>query len=241
MHAVAVNFDSYRFSSQEVTFTERCTMCSLRFIFRLTLPGALLIALFAFICPFASRAQDDALFDTNDIEQNVLLRFKLSARDMRLLHPVIYRENRALVLSYFHYSEASTDFLSLWNSIRINRHEVEANSAAKGRTARQNIALSKARDALERRVLGLWIDDHVGGMAELLELDRVQQDGVLKIFESESEKRHKLIAEEIRRQVSLNVEWHKLTEERNRLLRAILDPLQFRDYIQLNTVTELIA
>lgn len=188
------------------------------------------------------RAQDDAeLFNTAGIERSVTIRFKLSKNDRLVIHPVIERENRTLVLSYFRFSESNSDFLCLWNKVRVERHEAEASADQVGLSPKQRTALGKAREELERRVLEVWLGDYLSGLADLLELDRVQADCIAKLFERESELRRKLLSKESREGLHLNVEWEKITEEREACLKTILDPLQLHDYNLLFASNSLIA
>ena len=190
----------------------------------------------------AVRGQEDAaLFNITSIERSVTLRFKLSKNDRQIVHAAIERENRVLVLSYLRFSESNTDFLCLWNKVRLERHEAEINPEIASLSPRQRSALAKARDEVERRVLEAWLNDYLSGLTDLLELDRIQADCISKVFERESETRRRLLAKESREGIILNAEWDKITEERDKCLRSILDPLQLHDYNLLFTVNNLIA
>ena len=202
----------------------------------LFLAGSLLIAF-----PVIASAQDAELFNTSNIERSVTTRFKLSKNDRLLIHDVIERENRVLVLSYFRFSESNTDFLCLWNKARIEHHEAETFAGLAGLTAKQRAALEKALEELERRVLEMWLDDYVSGLTDVLELDRIQMDCISKVFQRESEKRRKLLLKESYDGISLNEEWDRITRERDACLKAILDPLQLHDYNLLYATFDLIA
>ena len=203
--------------------------------------GLFLAGLATIALPAFANAQDEELFNTARIERSVTTRFKLSKNDRLLLHDVIERENRVLVLSYFRFSESNTDFLCLWNKARIEHHEAEAFAATAGLTGKQKAALEKALEELERRVLQMWMDDYVSGLTDILELDRIQMDCVSKIFQRESEKRRRLLTKEAANGILLGDEWNRITEERNACLKAILDPLQLHDYYLLYATYDLIA
>ena len=203
--------------------------------------GLLFAGVFTFVLPANVDAQDEELFNTVSIERSVTSRFKLSKSDQILIHAAIQRENRILVLSYLRFSEGNMDFLCLWNKVRNERHEAEANPELALLSLKQRSALGKAREELERRILEMWLDDYISGLTELLELDRVQADCISKVFQRESEKRRKLLATESHDGVVLNTAWDTITTERNLFLKAILDPLQLHDYNLLFAENVLIA
>jgi hypothetical protein len=203
--------------------------------------GACFAGMVATVFPSSAFAQDQELFSTASIERSVSARFKLSPTDLRLIHPEIEQENRSLVLSYLRFSESSTDFLCLWTKVRIERHEAESSANLAALSSRQKMALAKALDALERRLLEMWLDEYVSGITGMLELDRIQMDCISKVFQRESEQRRRVIETESKTGVILNADWDKITGERDKYLRAILDPLQFHDYTLLNATIDLIA
>ena len=212
-------------------------MCSFQVRFQLIFVGLFLSTSMAL--PATIQAQDDELFNVSSIERSVVSRFKLSKKDQKLVHAAIERENRVLVLSFLKYSESNTDFLCLWNKVRIERHEAEAEMS--GLSGKQRIAIGKAREEVERRVLEMWTDDYISGLTDLLELDRVQMDGISKVFRRESEQRRSLLTKESNRGILLHDAWARITEERNSCLKAILDPLQLHDYNLLFATNDLIA
>ena len=216
-------------------------MFQFRRISLFSLLGLILAGSVIITFPTNSCAQDEELFNTSSIERSITTRFKLSKFDRLLIHDMIERENRVLVLSYFKFSESNTDFLSLWNKARIEHREAETFAGSAGMIGKQKAALEKALEELERRVLEMWLDDYVSGLTDVLELDRIQMDCISKIFQRESERRRKVLAKESKDGFSLNAEWDQITHERNACLRAVLDPLQLHDYNLLYATNDLIA
>jgi hypothetical protein len=196
----------------------------------------------AFCVPLTVLAQGDDLLRTAALEKRLKKTFRLTPRDTTLLHPLIKLENENVVLAYERYSnDESAEFLSLWESIRNSRRNFQA-SFGHGLTSRQKEALGFARTEFESQILDLWVDDYISILAEILSLDRLQASSVSNIFGTEREKRHRLIITEAKKHIYMNAEWQKLTDERERELKIILDAEQIREYRSLSQpIEELVA
>jgi hypothetical protein len=192
--------------------------------------------------PVASFGQGLDLIGTPNLEVRLKRQFKLTKNDIKRLHPMIKRENENVLLTYKHYSEVKNEvFLSLWDAVRSSRKEFETGLSI-GLTTRQKEALRAARADFESQILNQWLDDYLRILSDALELDNLQLSCVSKVFESETEKRRRLIINELRKPVQTDAEWQRLTDERERFLEIVLDSDQIREYHTLGIpISELVA
>jgi len=181
----------------------------------------------------AAFGQDEEIFDTRTLETQLKWQYRLSPSEVRLLHPLIARENQHLVMAFFRFSaERSDDFMSLWDEVRISRGDFES-SVDPALSRRQKQALRSVRTRIESRVLDLWTDDYIAVLDVQLELDQVQQSCIRRIFHDERSSRHRLIISEAQNAVRKDAEWQALLDQRERSLRELLDSDQMLEYLQM--------
>jgi hypothetical protein len=207
-----------------------------------------LFALFALLLclgngeTLSALAQPATFFDHTQLERRLQRQFKLTNADMRRLRPLIEKESTDVARSYLYHSGAKhrDNFLSLWDNIRSSRVQFEA-GLPDSLTVRQKKALHAARTEAETHIMYLWLDDYVGTLTSVLQLDRFQLASTQSFLEKETEKRLRLIRE-TDRNGEIDSDWQKLTDEREKYLKGILDVDQFRDYLLLGTAEdEIIA
>ncbi|MFL6374629.1 MAG: hypothetical protein ACJ73D_08200 [Pyrinomonadaceae bacterium] len=170
------------------------------------------------------------LFETTSVETRVEHRYRLANKDLKWLRPMIRQENAAILMLFGLCSNnTSTDYMSLWNALRRQRVDFERTDIV-GLTTRQQLVLRSARAELEARVLDEWLDNYLKEIAPILDLDWYQSTYVDKVFQTEENKRLKLLANAPGDQGRFEVAWQKLSDEREGRIELILDPDQLRDY-----------
>src|SRR6478735_6570233 len=90
--------------------------------------AAVCLLILLFVVPAATFAQDEEIFETHTLETQLKWQYRLSPSEIKLLHPLIARENQHLVMAFFRFSEErSEDFMSLWDDVRSGRGDFESN------------------------------------------------------------------------------------------------------------------
>jgi hypothetical protein len=169
-----------------------------------------------------------------NLERGIKTEFKLTSKELRRLRPLIRRENENVARTFGRFSDERhrDNFLSLWDGIRSGRREFEATLPAEFNQREKN-ALRAARSVFESIVIDIWIEEYVGMLESVLEIDRFQVSYVQGIFDEEAEKRHRLIKSETEITTGSTLEWEQITTERDKSLKNILSPDQFKQYLSL--------
>lgn len=199
----------------------------------------LITSIFSFALSIAAQDQATELIGTAHLENRLKVEFKLTRNEITSIRPLIRRENENVIRTYVQYSgeRYKDNFLSLWEGLRSDSWEFEGNLPT-DLSAKQKKALRTARVEFESRILDLWLEDYLGTLGDLLQLNRFQVSGVQSVFENETEKRLRLIIAEMENPIRLNEDWQRLTNERERYLTVILDAQQFRLYLSLGKPDE---
>jgi hypothetical protein len=186
-------------------------------------------------------AQVGSLFETSSVENRLTRQLKLTPKDRKALRPLFEWENDDLLSLYEYYSDQQdVDFLCLWNAMRSRRVEFADRVAGK-LPAHQTKALALARYDFEKRILELWLDDHVQLLSDLLELDLVQFKQVQKVFYAEHRKRLEILRGQTAGPVRRDGIWQKLSDEREHELERILTGPQLSSYRRMISPSGLIA
>jgi hypothetical protein len=197
--------------------------------------------LLCFVLSGTAAGQADALFETASIERRLTKQFKLTRNEIKLLHPMIERENADLILIYGQYSEmGSADYMSLWNAVRAKRENFETDRLS-GLLPRQKQVLRTARLEFESRIADQWLDDYLQTLTDFLELEMVQVSFIERVFENEQKERLKILAREAGQTVRLADLWQKLSDDREKQMERILSDSQLREYRSLTAPVRLIA
>lgn len=197
--------------------------------------------LMAFAGPGASFGQQDIdLFDTSSLEKRLVWQFNLTRHDVKLLHPLIRHESEKVLLVFGRCSQdKSDDFISLWDKFRIDHMQFEL-GLANDLSNRQKSALRAARIEFEMKTLNVWLDDYIGMLTDLLELDSFKLTCLLRVFENETSKRYKHILAEARTRRPMDKQWQDITDERERYIRLILDDDQLHSYLSLGKPADML-
>jgi hypothetical protein len=197
----------------------------------------LLGAVFGLGLPCTASAQVEKLLDTATVESSIEHRFRLSDKDMKALRPMIRRESEIMVLILGRFEDRADDYLGLWNKVRISRREFES-EPRNSLSRRQQQALRAVRADFEIIVLDQWREDYVQQIADLLELDSIQSELFAKVFELEQHERLRLLTSKLLNNREVDSKWRELTNQREKSVERILDPMQLRDYLLLTKPVE---
>lgn len=186
----------------------------------------LLILLFA----GQSSGQIDDLFNTVLVERRLKSRYHLTSKDLHLLRPLIDRQNEDLLIALSNRLETeNTNFLSLWEDMRGKRAKFEV-SMPKSLSSRQRLALRAARAEAESKISAEWLDSYLVLLEDLLELDWVQGNFILKVLEIERGKRLQFLGDTVSDPTKKDNLWHSATAEREEAMLLILSPAQLITY-----------
>jgi hypothetical protein len=185
--------------------------------------------------------QADGLFETASVESRLTRKLNLTQNDLRSLRPLIESESDDLLLLYGYYvDQGNSDFLSLWNAVRSRQFEFQSRSFGK-LTPRQKRALTLARYEFEAQILDQWLDDYLQMLTDELELDLVRVKYVQVVFDVEHQERLEILRKEAVTPVRLDALWQKLSDDRERKMKRILDDSQWRTYHRMTYQRQLVA
>ena len=187
----------------------------------------------AFLTPSSGNAQNNHLFAVNPIIRDVKAQLRLNVQDVRLVAPLIEQENRDVLLIYARFDSDEPEYSpALWKEVVNRRLEFESRSGT-NLTNRQKAALRIARTALERRVLGILVDDYIYFLVDALELTDLQTEGVDYLLKIDCRKKHRSIINHYMSPAFLEAEIKMIDGDTDTKMRDILSPVQLRIYHSL--------
>ena len=187
----------------------------------------------AFLTPCPSSAQNNHLFAVNPIIRDVRAQLKLNIQDVRLVAPLIEQENRDVLLIYARFDSDEPEYSpALWKEVVNRRLDFESRSGS-NLTNRQKAALRIARTALERRVLGILVDDYIYFLVDILELTDLQTEGIDYLLKIDCRKKHRSIINHYMSPAFLEAEIKLIEKETDSKMSDILSPAQLRIYHSL--------
>lgn len=185
------------------------------------------------LTPSTGYAQNNRLFAVQSIIRDVKTQLKLTTEDLRQVGPLIEQENMDVLLIYARFDDDEPEYSpALWQDI-IDRRTVFESRLRPSLTHRQKAALRIARAALERRILGILVDDYIFYLSDTLELSDLQVEGLDYLLRIDSRKKHRLIIYHHADPAFLQAEVKKVDEETESKIRNILSPVQLRLYHSL--------
>jgi len=203
--------------------------------------AAIVLALGVFVIPMAAQSQRNELFDTQRITSDIKRRFHLSSSDVKQIEPVIAQENKKVAKIYVRFCGDEPEYSSrVWRQIVDDRMSFES-SLSSSLTIKQKEALRSARAKMEKRIVDYLVVDYVTFLSQLLELSDFEFSDVNDIFESESEKKRRLITDHLGNPGLLAREIERVTDETEFRLKSVLSPEQWRQYNELESTQDLVA
>jgi len=203
--------------------------------------AAIVLALGVFVIPMAAQSQRNELFDTQRITSDIKRRFHLSSSDVKQIEPVIAQENKKVAKIYVRFCGDEPEYSSrVWRQIVDDRMSFES-SLSSSLTMKQKEALRSARAKMEKRIVDYLVVDYVTFLSQLLELSDFEFSDVNDIFESESEKKRRLITDHLGNPGLLAREIERVTDETEFRLKSVLSPEQWRQYNELESTQDLVA
>lgn len=199
-------------------------------ITRNVMPATALVLGLIFIHSFSGRAsaQPADFFETARLESRLKADLRLTATDIKILRPLIWKENNELISALAHcMSERDEDYLSIWISLRSENENFQT-VRLRGLSSRQKMALRAAHAEFEARVVEHWQDAYIAVLAEVLELDWIQTDLVGKIFDADRKKRLELLTATTT--PSTDAAWKTLGDLLEARLSMVLAPEQMEQY-----------
>lgn len=178
-------------------------------------------------------AQNNRLFAVKSIITDVKTQLRLNTEDLRLVSPLIEQENKDVLLIFARFDDDEPEYSpALWQDVVDRRSDFESRLQT-NLTRRQKAALRIARAALERRVLGIIVDDYIYFLVDTLELNDLQAEGIDYLLKRDCRKKHLSIINRYASPVSLQAEIKTIDEETESKMKDVLSPVQLRIYHSL--------
>jgi hypothetical protein len=194
---------------------------------------AFVVLLPVFLIASPVYAQNNRLFAVKSIITDVKTQLRLSTADLRLVGPLIEQENRDVLIIFARFDDDEPEYSpALWQDVIDRRADFETRLRA-NLTSRQKSALRIARAALERRILGILVDDYIYFLVDTLELNDLQAEGVDYLLKRDCRKKHLSIINRHASRVSLQAEIKMIDEETGSKIKDVLSPVQLRIYQSL--------
>jgi hypothetical protein len=190
--------------------------------------------------PIPVSSQKVEFFDVKPVIRDVQKRFRLTAKDVSYVSPLIRQDNSDLLMIYNRFGGPAADYsTSLWREIADQRSTFETRMGSH-LTRRQETAVRSARGALERRVIGRVRNDYLDFVIAELELDDIEIEAVNHIFQKDSDTKLALVSRYHRQPEVLEKELERSTIEMESWMLKVLSPEQMRLYRSLSPPSELL-
>ena len=194
-----------------------------------------IVLILLMLAPGMLHAQKGDFFSVSTIMRDVKSQYKLNRGDVRRLGPLIENENFDVLMIYVRFGGNEPEYSrAIWRDLISRRTDFE-NRLDPKLTAVQRSALRSARTAMERRVLDSLIQDYLFFVSNILELDGLEAEAIVHLFEKEVMRKHKLVLSGLKQTSRLRTDLEKISLETESWLTKILTPEQLRMYRSITT------
>ncbi|GEM_PF-3594927 len=206
------------------------------------LPSKLIVILYILlIIPTDAFSQGYSVFNIQTLIKEEKLKYNLTRNDIKLLLPLIKRENYEILNIYTRFGDSEIGYSEiLWDFIILRRCEFE--TRIKGKlTKRQEAALRSVRTEMEEQILNLLVGDFINYLGDYLELDHFQFDRIGYLLYQEYKRKHQAVIRKLSNITLLQNEFERINVESKSEFGKILSPGQLRLYLTLSAKDEFIA